>query len=202
MLSGYDFSNCDIPVRLNHFFVCECWSGREGSPKNSLRSDNRKLFWEKAVLWRGSSQNATMTGLRSEFLFHTEVLLENWDLLNSENKKKKKNLQRTKIRWIFSVCCWVSEKPEAQTGLERLWWRGCTVHLAWDVRATSPTSPTDDRQSHREAVAKAEGQSYPGSREGLGWAEGGRGHVTANFLKTNLCRRQKETEKTTLAEHP
>lgn len=89
MLSGYDFSNCDIPVRLNHFFVCECWSGREGSPKNSLRSDNRRLFWEKAVLWRGSSQNATMTGLRSEFLFHTEVLLENWDLLNSQKQKKR-----------------------------------------------------------------------------------------------------------------
>lgn len=62
------------------------------------------------------------------------------------------------------------------------------------MRATSPTSPTDDH--HSEAMASTEGQSYPdgreGGREGVGGWVGrcvcvGLGGVTAN-----LCRRRKE----------
>lgn len=54
MLSGYDFSNCNIPVRFNHFFflLVNFWSGCEGSPKNSLISD--AVLW-KALLWGGSN---------------------------------------------------------------------------------------------------------------------------------------------------
>lgn len=173
MLSGYDFSNCDIPVRLNHFFVCECWSGREGSPKNSLRSDNRKLFWEKAVLWRGSSQNATMTGLRSEFLFHTEVLLENWDLLNSENKKKKRTFRELKSGEYFQSAA-ESRKNQKHKQVWSVSDGGaarCTWHEMWGqpvqpVQQTTATATERPWQKQRDNLIQAAGRDGGGRREG------------------------------------
>lgn len=86
-------------------------------------------------------------------------------------------MEKTKTRWVFSpqpslvwtVLCVTRLKPEAQTGLERLRRRGCAARLARDVRATSPT---DDHHSHARAMARAEGQSYPGGREGKGGGGG------------------------------
>lgn len=100
-------------------------------------------------------------------------------------------MEKTKTRWVFSPqpsLVWTVSfvtrlKPEAQTGLERLRRPGCAARLARDVRATSPI---DDHHSHARAMARAEGQSYPGGREG----GGGGGHVTANF-PTKLVQKKK-----------
>lgn len=190
------FPNCDIPVCLTHFFMCEFWSGCVGSPKNSSISDNRKLFWER----RCSEEEATQSKcnddwIRSEFLFHTGVLLENCGKLRSfKLQKNKRTFRKLKPGEDFQSLVWTRLKPEAQTGLERLWWRGCTVHPAWDVRATSPT---DNHHSHTKAMASTEGQSYPHVRKEE--AEGGGRSCDRELSKTNLCRRR--TKQTTLAEH-
>lgn len=65
------------------------------------------------------------------------------------------------------------------------------------MRATSPTSPTDDHHSDTEAMARAEGQSYPGGdreegSEGLGGVGGWvGGSCDCQLSKTNLCRRRR-----------
>lgn len=166
--------------------------------KEFLKIQQQEAVLRKAVLWRGSSQNANNDWIRSEFLFHTEVLLENWDLLISKKKKKnrKKNLQRTKTRWIFSVCCWVS-KPEVWSvsgGGAAL----CTWHEMWgqSVQPVQQTTTTATERPWQEQRDRDRAAGREARRE-----EGG-GHVTANLLKTNLCRRRKVKEKTTLAEHP
>lgn len=120
---------------------------------------------KKAVLWRGS--NAVKMRQRLEASsFSIKVLVENCGnfIFCSEV-----NRQRRKTRWRLSVRCWVSSRPKrvcgvaetekGQMGLDRLQWRCCAARPAWDVRATSPT---DDHHSHTQAMARAEGQTYPG----------------------------------------
>lgn len=198
MLSSYDFSNCDIPVRLNHFFLCELWSGCEGSPKIFFISHDRKLFWERQCSEEETTQSKCNNDLKRvpssyrslmEKLWQTEILYT-----------PKRNLRITnQTRWRLSVHCWVSSrlflfvtwlKPRAQTGLVCLWWWGCTVHQAWDVRATSPT---DDHRSHTEATERAEGNLIQEGGREEGWCD-------CKLSKQTCVEEEKQRERTTLAE--
>lgn len=54
--------------------ACEFWSGREGSPKNSLISDSMKLFWERRCSEEEATQLKCNNGwIRGESLSHTGV---------------------------------------------------------------------------------------------------------------------------------
>lgn len=133
MLSGYDFSNCDIPVRLNLFYWLIC--------KSMWR-----FFWERQCSEEEATQsecNGDRT--RSEFLLRSEVLMANWDPTQSTNWKTK-SMCRFSVRcWDLLLVTWL--KLEAQTGCRVS--DGCAERRPGDLRATSPispTSPTDGRQ--------------------------------------------------------
>lgn len=180
MLSGYDFSNCDIPVRLTHFLMCEIWSGCEGSPKNSSISDNRKLLWER----RCSEEEATQSKcnddwIRSEFLFHTGVLLENCGKLRSfKLQKKQKNLQRAKNQVkIFRVSSgrgW-NQKHKRVWSISDGGAALCTRHETWGqpVQQTTTTATPRPWQAQRDNLI----HMWGGRRR-----KEGEGHVTENFL--------------------
>lgn len=89
MLSGYDFSICNIPVHLNHIFFL-LFVNFEVDVKVLQRfSFNIRLqeaVLRPAALWRGS--NAVK--MRNEFLLHTEVLMENCGKLRSEILQREK----------------------------------------------------------------------------------------------------------------
>ena len=63
------------------------------------------------------------------------------------------------------------------------------------MRATSPTSPTDDH--HSEAMASTEGQSYPDGRdeEREGGREGVDRSVWRGGVTANVCTRRREKRK-------
>lgn len=90
MLSGYDFSNCDTPVRLYPFLF---WS--EGSPH--IRCS------EKGSALKRKQSKRNDDRIRSEFLLRTEVLMEKKPQTKPRKKKnnpnqfqKKKNLRKVK----------------------------------------------------------------------------------------------------------
>lgn len=207
MLSGYDFSNCDIPVRLNHIYIFFYlwilkWMWRLS--KEFLKIRRQEAVLRKAVLWTGSSQHATMTGEeRSEFPFFP-VQKSDWKTEISWKKNKqnktKSNLQRTKKEKqvkVFSpspVCLVWTETRSTDGGAVR-----CTWHETWGqpvqpVQQTTTRATTRQRQERGGAIISGEGG------RGLGCGGWGVGHVTADLLN-DVQRKKKEEEKTTLAEH-
>lgn len=106
-----------------------------------------RFFWERQCSEEEATQsecNGDRT--RSEFLLCSEVLMANWDLTQSTNRKTK-SMCRFSVRcWDLLLVTWL--KLEAQTG--RRVSNGCTERRPGDKRATSPTSPTDGRQSRAE----------------------------------------------------
>lgn len=102
MLSGYDFSNFSSLL----VWLVNCWS--EGSPKNSLKSKDRKLFWERQCSEEEATQSECNSGwIRSEFLLHTEVLMgKQWwqtEISHIPEKQNSERCWRTKSRWRLSV---------------------------------------------------------------------------------------------------
>lgn len=203
MLNGYDFSSCDIPVRLNpFFFFVNVWCGCEGSLKISCCEKRQCSEEEEATQSKCNSDR-----IRREFLLHTEVLMreekKEEDLWQNEILSSPEiNFRKTKSRWGFSVC-WVSSglfflfatwlKPVAQTGRRRV--SDCMallVQLAWDVRGNQ------SKQSN----------TWPprpqwGDGESMGWGVGG------TLIQTGGRRSEArgggdkvvQKKKTTLAEH-
>lgn len=157
MLSGYDFSNCDIPVRLNHFLLVDFEVDVKVLQK-FLNIRRQEAVLRKAVLWRGS--NAVKM---QQLLDKKRVPFPYWSPVG-----KLKPGELSVRSWVSSGLFYLRRgwNQKHKRGLERLWWRGCSVRLAWDARATSPT---DDHHSHTKAMAGAEGQPYPGG----GWGVGG-----------------------------
>lgn len=166
MLSGYDFSNCDIPVRLDLFLNLESQSGCKGSPKYSLKIRWQELCREKAVLWRGSGQNATMAGSSASSFMAQESCGKTAANLKSLKRQQKENKRNQKPGDFQIFQSAAESRPDFY-----LWNRthkqawsvsggeAVLVRLAWDVRATSPTSPTGDRHGVRRGtiVPKQEG---------------------------------------------
>lgn len=139
----------------------------------------------------------------------------NWDLIYSQ--KKKRTFRKLKPGEDFSVRCWVSScrltvsffclfvflilmtwlKPEAQTGLECLWWRrGCTVHLTWDVRGNQSNQSNRRPPQPHWGYGREQGAGTILSRRGggRGGRRGGRSEGVM-WLQTNLCRRRKGKRK-------
>lgn len=201
MLSGYDFSICDIPVRLNHIYIFFClwkfWRGCEGSPKNSLISNNRKLFWEERQC---SEEEATQSKcnndwIRSKFLFHSEVLLENCGKLQKTKRKKnnnnitnRKNLQETKTRWWFSVrrLSLVCLIREAQTGV------GASLCCAPGTRRwgqpVQPVQQTTAAARANRGYGEHRGTNLSRKRD----SERDRVSVCGVMWQQNLCRRRRK----------
>lgn len=110
--------------------------------------------------------------------------MANSDPLNSPEKKTEKN---------FNLKPGEDFQSAAESRTKQAWSvsDGEAARVR-DVRATSPTSPTDDRHRHAAAMASTEGQSKQEEGEG-------KGACGVNLKQT--CAEGERNEETTLAEH-
>ena len=165
MLSGYDFSSCDIPVRFNHFFfffpslfldlwIVLKWMWRFSKDFLSIRQQEAVL--RKAVLWRRKQSKCNDDRLKRDFLFKLKVRLgKKKEKIKRKKKKKKKTKKKKKARMkifylffcfvflLLSVRCWVlicDVNQKHKTVLERLL-VGRAVLCAWHETWGQPVQP-------------------------------------------------------------